>query len=320
MSTPLTPDAIRALEVFVDTEIMRAQKETQTTHLAVAAQKTQATATGLYAWLNNIPIIQRKLGQGGYVKAGLASSNITVRSELHGLQLQISARDVRDNQTGLYSDLPGQLGMRMAQFPQIEIWARWKEGDQTTYNGLSNVAFDGLSFFNDSHYTNGTDSSGGTYDNNLASTALSEANLQAACAALARIPDEQGQVMNQKATHLIVPPQLALTAAQIVYASTVSTGGVNMSANDNRNRWGQLALEVVEVPELAGDATTWYVVSRQNGKAPFIWQETQPLYTIALTDPTRDRNMIEDDCLVWIAKGESGFAFGDPRCAIRAIA
>ena len=56
-----------------------------------------------------------------------------------------------------------------------------------------------------------------------------------------------------------------------------------------------------------------------DGRAPMIFQETEPISILALTDP-RDPNMVNDDMLVWAAKGEAGFAFADPRCAIRCIA
>lgn len=314
----LTPAQIRSINTFVETEIMSGRKSVNQNWMAAAKKVTQANATGTYAWRNDIPnIVKKQLA--GYSRSGVSSASFQVYSEEQGLFLEIKARDVRDDNVGVYKNLPAALGRRIEEFPQRNVWRLFKEGDQTTFENRSILAHDGLAFFHDSHLTDGRSSAGGTYDNNLTGTALSKANFEVAYAALANFPDNQGEILAQKATALIVPPQLAVTAADVLMAMTISTGGENTSSSSFMVKRGNPPVEVIVVPELSGDATTWYLTTTEQGRAPMIWQETAPITIIALTDP-RDPNMVNDDLLVWAAKGESGFAFADPRCAIRCIA
>jgi phage major head subunit gpT-like protein len=314
----LTPSQIRAINTFVDTGIMSGRRQVQPNWQAAAKKVSQSNGTGTYAWMNDIPnIVKKQLP--GYARAGVSSSSFQVYSEEQGLFLEIAARDVRDDNVGVYQNLPAALGRRIEEFPQRNVWRLFKEGDQSTFESRSILAHDGLSFFNDSHLTDGRTSGGGTYDNSLASTALSKANFEVALAAMAVFPDQNGEVMNQKPTHLIVPPQLAVTGADILQAMTISTGGTNTSSAEYLRLRGQNPIELVIVPELSGDSTTWYLTCMSDERAPMIWQETEAISVISLTDP-RDPNMVNDNMLVWAAKGESGFAFADPRCAIRCVA
>jgi phage major head subunit gpT-like protein len=314
----LTPAQIRNINTFVDVGIMSGRKRVNPNWMACAVKSSQSLSKGTYAWLNDIAVIGDKQA-AGYAKSGVAASSFQIISELKGRALEISEVDVRNDNVGVYQNLPAALGMRMEEFPQKNVWDRFKEGDQTTYQSRTWLAHDALALFHDAHLTNGRDSSGGTYDNNLTGTAISKANFEVAMAALANFPDQQGEIMGQVTTDLIVPPQLAVTGADILLAMTISTGGENTSGNDMLVKRGLPKINLVVVPELSGDATTWYLSSMANGRGPLIWQETVPLYVIALTNAT-DRNMVEDDMLVWMVKGESGFGIADPRCAIRCIA
>lgn len=313
---------IRNLQVLVDSEIMNGRRMVRPNWEAVAVKKTQAQTTGLYAWMNDIPLIQRKTANG-YVRSGVSTQAFTLSSEEQGLFLEMKKSDFRDaaasGDLGKITDMATAFGRRIEEFPQDGVFGLLKEGDQSTLNGRSILAYDGLSFFNDSHYTNGRSSAGGTYDNNLTSTALSATNFAAAEAALALLPDNRGKALNQPVTHLIVPPQLATTGADILYARTVSTGGVNSNSNAERAARGLAPVELVVAPELGGDATTWYVCSRSMGRAPIIYQETEPLMVIPLIEETMP-HVLYDNLYIWACKGECVFGFGDPRTTIRCIA
>jgi phage major head subunit gpT-like protein len=315
----LTPAEIRAFDVYVNTEIMAGRKRTVTNWEAIAKKTSPGNAVGIYGWNNSLPNILRKQASG-YQRAGMSSNALTLTSDEVGLFIEIKARDVRDsNRSGMYQNIPGDLGQRMEQFPQRNLFRLFKEGDQSSFEGRSILAYDGLSFFNDNHLVNGRDSSDGTYDNNLTGTALTQTNLGVARAVLETMPDDRGESRNQRATHLIVPPQLSDAGAAILMADAITTGVFNPTSNQTLAARGKSKIELIEAPELAGDPTAWYLVSVEEGGAPMIWQETVALYIVSLIDP-KDPNMVNDDTLVWAAKGESGFGFADPKRAIRCIA
>lgn len=314
----LITSAIRNRQVAIDTAIMSGRRTVKQNWEAVAIKKSQGTAIGLYAWMNDIPTIARKQANG-YQKSGVSTQSFTLTSEEFGHFLEIKKQEFRDNNMDNLIDIAARFGARIEEFPQDLIYSLFKEGDQTTYNGRSSVAFDGLAFFSDSHYTNGRNSAGGTYDNNLTSTALSAANIAVAEAALANIPDNTGKPLNQALTDIVVPPQLAQTAADIFLARTISTGGENMNSAEGRRARGLQPVTIHSVPEIGGDATTWYAISKTNGRAPMILQETEPLIVIPLLEETME-HVLRDNVYMWAVKGEYQAGWGDPRTAIRCIA
>lgn len=309
---------VRALNTTLDKAVMAAKRTVKTNWQGCAAKKTQMTAKGTYAWMEALPVIGVRLANG-YREVGVASQAIEVNSEDQGLVLKIKKQDIRDDKYGVFDDAVPALSRGIVEFPQKQLWALFKEGDQTTYLGRSILAYDGLAFFHDSHLVNGRDSSGGTYDNNITSLALNKANFETALATFSQLPDEQGQVLNQQATHLIIPPQLSVTAADVLMAQTISTGGTNTSSNEMLAARGKQKVEIIEVPELSGDSTTWYLTNMQEGGAPMIYQETEALTVVPLID-ARDLNVVRDKLYVWYVTGEAGFAFANPRRALRCIA
>ena len=316
---PTSIDAkVRAVNNFIDITVMKRRREIAKNWDRVAIKKTSTTADGLYAWMNDIPLITRKQA-AGYNRATLSNQALKLTSEEVGLFIEIKKQDIRDDKYGTFKDLADDLARRMEEFPQDGAFTLLANGNNSTLNGQSILAYDGLTFFNDAHYVNGRNTADGTYDNNLTTTALSSANLAVAEAALALIPDNRGKPLKQALTHLVVPPQLAQDAFALAYARTVSTGGQNPSGEELRAKRNLPPLEVVVAPELGTAATTWYAVSNSTGRAPIIWQETEALHIVPLIDPTM-KHVIEDNLYVWAAVGESVFGFGDPRTAIRCIA
>jgi len=313
---------LRALLVMLDTQIMQTYQDTVLTWEGVAVKKTQTMTSGRYAWMNDLPLIGRKQANG-YIRTGVQTQSFLLTSEEMGLFIEIKKQELRDalasKDFGALIDIAKSLGQRMARFPQDLVWNWFKNGHNTTYLGRANLAYDGLSFFNDAHYVNGRNTAGGTYDNNLTGTTFSAANLAAAEAALALLPDNRGVALNQPMTDVIVPPQLGVAAAEVLQARTLSTGGENMQSDEGRARRGLPPLRLWVVPELGSASTTWYVSSRSNGKAPVIWQETEALHQVNLTDE-RDPNVLYDNLYIFAAKGESVAGWGDPRTTLRLIA
>lgn len=311
----LTPQQLRNINVFVETGIMNARRKVipQWQHLATKA--TQSNITGLYAWLADLPTIGRKL-TSGYNRTGVSAFAFTLESEEFGQIIEIKARDVRNDNSGVFKDLPGAFGTKIEEFPQANLFRLLKEGDQTTLDGKSILAFDGLSYFNDAHYVNGRNTADGTYDNKLATGALTTTTFGDAYAALSTMPNNKGDSLNLVPNKLIVPPQLRATAASILMADTITVGAYNPNSMQSLKAQGLPPVELVVAPELSGDSAIWYLAAVEGGMSPLIYQETVAPSILALTDP-RDYNMVHDDLLMWICKLEAAFGFADPRRIVR---
>lgn len=313
---------ILALQVAVDASIMDGRRMMVPTWESVALKKIQATSTGLFAWMNDLPLIAKKQSNG-YIRGGISTQAFSLISEPYGLFIEMKKRAFKDaaatGDIARIVEVAKNLGIRIEQFPQDLVWGWFKEGDQTTYLGSPNLAFDGLSFFNDAHYTNGRNTAGGTYDNNITGTALTAANIAVAEGLLALIPDNNGKPLNQPLTDIIVPPQLRQTAVEALRAPVNASGATNMLSPEERAKNGFSPINIVSVPELSGDSTTWYAVSRANGRAPVIYQETEAFRVIPMLEENMP-NVLYDDLYIWAAKGEVAAGWGDPRTALRLIA
>lgn len=311
----LTAAKIRNVNVFVDTQVQKARRDTPTTWQKVAVKKTQAVGKGLYAAMNDVPPVSRK-GTAGYNFAKPASYVYELKSERVGTGLEMDADDVADDVFGVYEDKINLLGARIEQFPEFGVYELLKEGDQTTLDDRSIVWVDGLAFFHDSHKVNLYDTTKGTFDNLLTGTALSAANFVTAYAALMKMKDTEGKRMGLRPNRLIVPPDLFKTAADILYAVTVSTGGQNTLSNALLKAQGMPEVEIVVAADLADDSGIWYLAAVSDTAAPVVFQETEALKVIPKIDPTDD-NVYHDDKLLWLAKGRAQFGWGDARRIIR---
>lgn len=95
-----------------------------------------------YTWMSPSPGLNLYAGHRRYGKV------TTVRYSVENLEFdvgfEVSMRDVKDDQTGGYVQIPKQLGHRAALFP-----GRWTIKHLAA--GASRACFDGTNFFADSH-------------------------------------------------------------------------------------------------------------------------------------------------------------------------
>lgn len=321
----ITAAAIRALNVDVDAALLNgmnaANIESVINWQKVANQKNASVGKVVYGFTNDTPPILNKTVEG-YSFAEAAINSYAITSNRYGRGLKINVDDLKDDKWGLIEAAVRGLGARMTRFPQTLIWDWLKEGDQTTgpashlFSGRDMTTADGVAFFSTSHKVNINDASKGTQSNLKTTTALNSTNFPTVYAAFINMKDTEGLPLGLMPNVMYVPPALEYTAAQVLYATTITTGGVNVFAPEMLARLGRQPIEIVVVPELAGDDTVWYLASKSDNGAPCIWQVTEPLGLVPHTDPQVD-SVFYDDELEWLAKGRVEVGWGDPRRIIR---
>jgi len=162
---------------------------------------------------------------------------------------------------------------------------------QTLESGWTTPGYDGVNFFASNHPL----SAGGTNDN-VVSGALTEANLTTALVKLARMKDDSGQLIGLTGTHLLVPPELEVTARKLLNAQLVGGGDTNVLAG---------RLQIVVSPYLTS-ATRWYVIDASRGA-----QKPVLFYTV---DRPRlemdDSRAVLNDLLFWVMKARYNAALG----------
>lgn len=230
--------------------------EVWSTKLAMEVPSNARSNT--YAWIAQ----QLKLREwvGPRVAQNLSEHSYTlVNKEFEGT-VEIPRIDIRDDNLGVYSSrtLP-QLGVATKQHPDVLL------ASLLTSNPL---AFDGLSLFNTAHLTfNGT----GTYSNDFATSALSAANFNAAWAAMVSYTGEDGMPLGVTPNLLIIPPQLALVAKQILQSTTMvatGPGGTSAAIDNVLKGWADILI----VPQLSSAPTIWYLADVSKSILPFVHQ------------------------------------------------
>jgi phage major head subunit gpT-like protein len=310
-----TPAKIRQVDAEVRTRVEAGRKKTATNHQLVARKVTGGVGRGLYAAMDDIPHIQER-NQSGYKTAEPGATVYEINSADVGLILKMKKNHVKDDMWGVYGPKSQTLGQRIAQFPDRGLFRLLKEGDQTTMNGKPIKWVDNLAFFSTAHLVNPNDESKGTFSNKKTSQALSAENLAESIQLFLELPDTEGEKIDLFPNRLIVPPALEYTAATLLQARTVSTGGDNMLSNEALAARRRNRIELVVSAELSGDDGIWYLAYQEGDIAPMVYQETDPLIIIPKIADTDD-NVVYEKEYHWVVEGRAAFGWGDPRLILR---
>ena len=108
--------------------------------------------------------------------------------------------------------------------------------------------------------------------NNLATGPLNDANLKKAIQQMREVPDEAGNLVQFKATRLIIPPALEDTAIRILGSDRISAGNLN----DTNKFLKQYGLEIVVLDYLGaaggGSDTHWFLQDASRHELNFFWR------------------------------------------------
>lgn len=263
----------------------------------LATQVPSSTRTNTYGWMKRL--LKMRKWDGPRLMQNLDTHAYTLENEPYELTVKVPARDIRDDQLGVYNPMFDELGRQGKKWP-----------DQTLkivlQAGTTNLGFDGVAFFASTHPLNPA----GNQANNFTTTPLSAANFGIVRAAMAAFTGEDGEPLGTEGTVLIVPPQLADLANTIVTAEFGASGASNVQKGQAR---------VVVVPELANQGTTWYLVDDNHAIKFLIWQLRQAAQLVAKTK-VDDDNVFFDGEFVWGMDSEGVGGYGPWFLGCRAIA
>ena len=128
--------------------------------------------------------------------------------------------------------------------------------------------YDGLPLFSNAHPLLDSTALG----KNLATGVLNDANLKLALKTFRETVDEAGNLIQLKATKLIVPPALEDTAIRILKSTQIAGGELN-DTNKFLNSYG---IEVVVMDYLSdaagGSDTAWYLQDASRHELNFFWR------------------------------------------------
>ena len=256
----------------------------------LATKVGSQNAQNVYGWIAQQ--LRARKWKGPRLVRNLTERSYMLENEEFEATVGIPRRDILNDSLGIFANqtMP-QVGNAIASIP-----------DDLLVDILQNnaICFDGGNFFATNHPT--FDEAGSTYANLIGNNALDATNFASTWGAMASYTGEDGRSLGVNPNLLIVPPQLKRTALEIVNATfAVGAGGTNVSADNVLQGWA----DVLVVPALSNEPTTWYLADVSRGILPFIHQEREPYQFVAMDQPN-DANVFENGEYVY-----GGYYYGN---------
>jgi len=281
----ITPQALRGIYVGFNTLFNRAFAEVQPQYTRVATVCPSTTDMETYAWLGELPGMKEWIGDREV--QNLSGSGYTIRNKDFEVTVAIPRNAIEDDKIGLYSPSIQMLGQAAAQHPDELVFGLLKDG-------FKEKCYDGKPFFAADHPV------GKKTVSNKGTAKLSLESYTAARAAVMGVTNSKGRPLRLVPDLLVVPPALEGTARSIVMSEFI-----NGTANTMKG-----TAEVLVVPEIAGQDTTWYLLCTKRPIKPLIFQERKKPKFVAKTSETDDNVFFSKEYLYGVdSRDNAGFGF-----------
>jgi phage major head subunit gpT-like protein len=261
-----------------------------------------------HAWMDQLPTLRKWLGERQI--RNLSTRGQTVTNELFELTIGVSRSKIEDDEYGVYLPIIDNLGAQTAKYRDQQLKPIIQAGTGSSLG----LCYDGQYFFDTDHPVNVDDSTMGTQSNVHTSTALTPANYDKVRVGMGTLKGADGEYMNIQPDTLIVPPQLETVGKMIVGADNLAAETIfNSPATQtqvgaNTNPYKGTA-KLLVLPELANQATSWYLAQLGGPVKPFLWQERNAPETVYIKNPDDEHVFMKDEWLYGVrARGAAYFA------------
>jgi phage major head subunit gpT-like protein len=215
-----------------------------------------------------------KNSKSGFTMQDFVEKKITVTPDDWDITVHISKNAVKDDQTGTLDQRVRSAGERFNQHFDMLSFAALNAGDATTYG----LCYDGLYMVSASHVDPGATYQ--TVQTNLFSLDLTLTNFNTVWTAAMNFKDDQGRPARYNYDLLVVPPAMALKAAQITANTEDATTG-NRAINPFQGQ-----IQYIVSQDL--DATSWYLVASGHSVKPLLLvMREEPHLEDAWVDPNQ---------------------------------
>jgi phage major head subunit gpT-like protein len=273
----------------------------------IATVVPSTTTEEIYPMVAEIPQFREWVGDR--VANDIATYDYKLANRDWELTLKLGRNKVQDDQYGIWMQtvvpMVAQQGKRK---PALLVRDQLRSGQST-------LCYDGQNFFDASHPISkfpGSTTSGTQQNYWSSGKALNFANYQSVRATMMGFKGESGEALGVHPNLLIVPPQLedvarSILKADLVAPATLGAAGATMVGGQS-NVYKDSA-ELLVLPELAADATTWYLLDTSKPLKPFIYQKRQEPILVAQFNPN-DESVYRRKEFEWGAdmRGAAGVA------------
>lgn len=232
----------------------------------IATSAPSNNRENVYGFLAKLPTMREWVGDR--VLNNIAEHDFTVTNRDYELSIEVDRNDIEDDNFGVHTPKLEMMGMAARkQFDYLLV--------SLLQGGQSALCYDGQNFFDTDHPNSKFDAATGSQRNYYSTgRALTLDNYVAMRAEMMGYLGEDGKPLAVTPSLLIVPPQLEHVAKQITMADLVinTTGATPAAGAAAMTNVMRGTAEVLMVPELASQATTWYLVDASKPMKPFVTQ------------------------------------------------
>ena len=315
----LTPAKLDAATVAFSTLFRETLRDTPTHYQELATEIPSTTREMRHAWLDRIPQLREWLGER--VVNNLAIRLQSIENKLFEDTVGVKRTDIEDDLVGVYRPVIEELAQQSKLWPDKLVVDAMQAGTST-------VGYDNQDFFSASHPVNMDNAlvagPGGavTQANLLTGSALASDTLETAIQTMMSYCGADGKPLEIVPSLLVVPPQLKFKAARMLQAEILAyditlTGATHSAAPQSNVLKGSLDLLVL--PRLMSDATSWYVLCTTRAIKPFIFQNRESPEFAALTKPD-DENVFKRDEYLYGVRARGAAGLGPWFLALKATA
>jgi phage major head subunit gpT-like protein len=287
MSSAVSPARLRQLNAQFSGLFQDAYKSTPTYLDQLATRVSSSTTENVYGFMADLDDMREWIGPR--VVERIAANGYTLRNKEFEKTIGVRARDIKDDNIGVYGPRFARLGEVAARHP-------WRLLVDVLL--ANSTCYDGKAFFATDHPVDPNDASPGSQSNLLSSKALNLDNLFAARSAMRQFKSESGTPMGVIGDTLVVHPDREQIALEITSMPSISkVFGSNTAAAAPGNIGAQLGMRVIVEPRLTS-SSDWYLFSTMSAIKPFIFQEREGLSITQKTAETDD-NVFDRNEYVW---------------------
>lgn len=259
----------------------------------IATLNPSESNTNVYPWIGEAPIMQ--LLKDELQQSQLTDARYELTNETYAISIAIGRDDLHDDQIG------AQM-MRAKEMSRVALNFANRLLTTALTSGTSELGFDGVSYFNDSHPIRGAQTA--VQDNLLAGTGATvsaiKTDIGSAIAQLMTWKAENGEPLagSRSKFAMMVPAALLFAANEAVYAAIIS--------QTSNEAFRGMSIDVMANPRLT-DANDWYLFDVSGGTLPLIYQEARAVSTEML-GPGSDHWVKHEEAIIKCSwRGVAGY-------------
>ncbi len=259
----LQPAALDAAFLSFDTLFQQVFQQTSVHWPKIAGLVPSDTEEQRHVWLSQLPELRKWVGER--VVHNLRTRVTSVVNDEFEATFAIPRAKFEDDKIGAYRPSVSMLAERSALWPDKLVIDALKAGTQVK-------TYDGQYFFDESHPQDPDRPGAGTAQANLfTSKALTWENYAAVRAAMMSYKDDFGVPLEIVPDTIVVPPALEVTARRILNAEFIGQTFGSGGASESNVLKG--TADVLVLPRLSGEDTTWYLACTKRVVKPLIFQQ-----------------------------------------------